>query len=68
MTFNHGVEGSSPSALTKQYVSSPETWVTERKTWVTVHSMLKGENLQNDQCRTTIDCIVTVISVTVILF
>ena len=30
VTFNHGVEGSSPSALTKQNLSSPDTWVTER--------------------------------------
>jgi hypothetical protein len=31
LTFNHGVEGSSPSALTNNInVSSPETWVTER--------------------------------------
>jgi hypothetical protein len=29
VTFNHGVEGSSPSALTKQNLSGPETWVTE---------------------------------------
>jgi hypothetical protein len=25
ITFNHGVEGSSPSALTMKYLSSPET-------------------------------------------
>jgi hypothetical protein len=28
LTFNHGVEGSSPSALTKNTLSSPETSVT----------------------------------------
>ena len=30
VTFNHGVVGSSPTALTKFPLSSPETWVTDR--------------------------------------